>query len=137
MPDTGPPPAGATPGEPEGKGTEAPAGPTEDERTWALASHVGSFLAAYVFLGLLCPLIVLLTKGRESAFVREHAVESLNFQITAALAGVICTILFVVIVGFFLLAVVGVTYVVLVLMATVAASRGRIYRYPLSIRFVR
>lgn len=134
----GPPGSEGPPGEPgESRDAEGPARPTEDERTWALASHVGSFLAAYVFLGLLCPLIVLLTKGRESEFVRAHAVESLNFQITAALAAAISALLILVIVGLVLLAAVGVTYVVLVIMATVAAGRGEMYRYPVTIRFVR
>jgi uncharacterized Tic20 family protein len=113
-----------------------PGTPTDEERTWALAAHVGSFLAAYLALGFLCPLVVLLVKGKESAYVRHHAVESLNFQITAAILTVISVILFLVVIGIFLLIAVGIAYVVLVIMATVAASRGELYRYPISLRLV-
>jgi uncharacterized Tic20 family protein len=111
--------------------------PTETERNWALASHVGSLIAAYVFLGLLCPLLILLTKGKESSFVRAHAVESLNFQITAAIAGAISALLVYVVIGILLLIVVGLLYIVFLIIATLAASRGQLYRYPFSIRFVR
>jgi uncharacterized Tic20 family protein len=125
-----PPGWNATPPGPSGA-------PTQEERTWALAAHLGSFLAAYVALGFLCPLIVLLVKGNESPFIRSHAVESLNFQITAAILTIIFVILIFVVIGIFLLIALGIAYVVLVIMATVAASRGELYRYPLSLRFVK
>jgi uncharacterized protein len=111
--------------------------PSDQERTWALVAHLGSFLAAYVALGFLCPLIVLLVKGNESAYVRYHAVESLNFQIAAAILTVIFAILIFVVIGIFLLIALGVVYVVFVIMATVAASRGQRYRYPVSLRLVK
>jgi hypothetical protein len=111
--------------------------PSDQERTWALVAHVGSFLAAYVALGFLCPLIVLLVKGNESPYVRYHAVESLNFQITAAILTVVFAILIFVVIGIFLLITLGIVYVVFVIMATVAASRGELYRYPVSLRLVK
>jgi uncharacterized Tic20 family protein len=114
-----------------------PGMPSEQERTWSMAAHVGSFLAAYLALGFLCPLIVLLVKGNQSAYVRHHAVESLNFQITAAILTVIFAILIFVVIGIFLLIALGIVYVVLVIMASVAASRGELYRYPVSIRLVK
>ena len=56
--------------------------PTSEEKNWAIAAHVGVFVAAWFALGFLAPLLVMLVKGKDSAFVRRHAVESLNFQIT-------------------------------------------------------
>lgn len=101
-----------------------------------MAAHVGAFVAAYIALGLVAPLIVLLVKGNDSAFVRRHAVESLNFQITALLAAIVSAVLMLVIIGFFMLLALAVAYVILVIMATVAASNGREYRYPLTLRLV-
>jgi uncharacterized protein len=114
-----------------------PGMPTEQERNWAVAAHVGSFLAAYLALGFLCPLVVLLAKGEQSPFIRSHAVESLNFQITAAILTVVFVILVFVVIGIFLLVALGIAYVVLVIMASVAAGRGQPYRYPFSLRFVK
>ena len=69
--------------------------PTEWEKNWAMIAHMGAFVAAWVALGLLAPLFVLLTKGKESEFVRRHAVESLNFQINALVWMAISVVLFV------------------------------------------
>ncbi|SFG50228.1 hypothetical protein SAMN05421678_106172 [Actinopolymorpha cephalotaxi] len=109
----------------------------EDERNWAFGAHLGSFVAAYVALGFLCPLIVLLAKGKDSAYVRYHAVESLNFQLTTLLAAAIAGLLVFVVIGLVLLPFIGIAYVVLVILASVAARRGEWYRYPVNIRFVK
>lgn len=109
----------------------------EEERNWAFAAHLGSFVAAYVALGFLCPLIVLLAKGKDSAYVRYHAVESLNFQLTTLLAAAVAGLLVIVVIGLVLLPFIGIAYVVLVILASVAARRGEWYRYPVNIRFVK
>ncbi|CAM3788084.1 DUF1707 DUF4870 domains-containing protein [Nocardiopsis gilva] len=54
---------------------EAP--PTGSERLWAAGGHVSGY-----FLFPLGPLLVLLANGNTSPFVRRHAVEALNYQLT-------------------------------------------------------
>jgi len=107
-----------------------------EERNWAMAAHLGSFLAAYVALGLLAPLIVLLVKGNDSPFVRRHAVESLNFQLNALVYIVLFALLLFVLIGFVLLPLYAIFYVVVVIRGSIRASSGEDYRYPLTIRFV-
>ena len=51
--------------------------PTSDEKTMAILSHVLCLVAGFI-----APLIIYLVKKDESAYVKEHAKESLNFQIT-------------------------------------------------------
>jgi len=102
-----------------------------------MLAHLLSFVAAYLFLGFVAPLIVLLVFGPRSAFVRAHAVESLNFNLTWLLYGIIAVILAFVLIGFLILAVLGIAYVVLVIIASVRANNGQMYRYPATIRFVR
>jgi uncharacterized protein len=127
-------PAGAHPG--TTKPERASGLPADQARDWAFAAHVGSFLLAYVGLGFVCPLIVLLAKGKASPYVRHHAVESLNFQLTALGAAVIALVLAFVYVGLVLLPFVAIVDVVLVVMAGLAARRGEWYRYPVSIRVI-
>ena len=110
---------------------------TEWEKNWAMIAHMGAFVAAWVALGLLAPLFVLLTKGKESEFVRRHAVESLNFQINALVWMAISVVLFVVVIGIFMLALVGIWYLIAVIMGSLAASKGRRFRYAFIIRFVK
>ena len=116
--------------------SRGPVGATAEERNWAVAAHVGVFVAWLIGLAILAPLVVFLVKGNESPFVRSHAVESLNFQITSIIVGVVGFVLSFVIVGFFLLAGWFLFYIVIVIVATVAASNGREYRYPLTLRLV-
>ena len=97
-----------------------------------MLAHVGGIL-----IGFLAGLIVMLTKGKESDFVRDQAVEALNFQITVAIAWFVSFILIFVLIGFLLIFVVGIGSLVLMIMAGIAANNGQRYRYPINIRMVK
>jgi uncharacterized protein len=121
-----------------------------DERTWGMWSHLGALLAIVItaFLGWLPPLIIMLTRGPDSAFVRGHAVESLNFQLTliigGIIAGIVGTILFVLLIWTVIIPIliliawlaIGIGALVFMIMASMAASRGETYRYPVNFRMV-
>jgi uncharacterized Tic20 family protein len=109
----------------------------QEERNWAVAAHLGSFVAAYLALGFLAPLAVMMMAGRRSAYVRRHAVEALNFNLSVLIYAGISALLVFVLVGIPMLVAVGLLYVVAVLFGAAAASRGEDYRYPLTIRIVR
>ena len=123
-PPAPPPAAGGQPSEPESL--------TSDEKTWAMLANVGGIL-----IGFLAGLIVLLTKGKESDFVRDQAVEALNFQITVAIAWFVSFILIFVLIGLLLVFVVGIGSLILMIMAGIAANNGQRYRYPINIRMVK
>jgi uncharacterized Tic20 family protein len=110
--------------------------PSQEERNWALASHVGTFVAAWFAMGFLAPLVIMLTKGSDSAFVRRHSVVSMNFQISLLIYLVISFVLAFVLIGFVLMAVVGIFALVVIILATIKAANGEDYRYPLCIRLV-
>ena len=111
-------------------------GVSGEDRNWALAAHIGSIVTAWLALGLLAPLIVLLVRGGESPFVRRHAVESLNFQINALAYSVVFILLFFVLIGFVLLPLYGLFYVICVVLGTVRASGGEEFHYPLTVRVI-
>lgn len=110
--------------------------PTPDERTWALVAHLSGLVAA--FIG---PLVVMLTKGSESAWVRAQAVEALNFQLTAAGAIVVAVVVALIPLGFMLsfcmLPVVGLLTLVFTIIAAVKCYGGESYRYPINVRLVK
>ena len=110
--------------------------PADQERLWAMLAHLLSFVAAYLFLGFVAPLIVLLVFGPRSAYVRAHAVESLNFNLTWLLYGIIGVILAFLLIGIPILIALGIAYLVLVVIASVRANNGEFFRYPLTIRFI-
>lgn len=103
--------------------------PTSDEKTLAILSHILTLVAP-----ILAPLIIYLVKKNESRFVEWHAKESLNFQITVA---IIVIILFITVIGILFAWIVGIISLVLVIVATIRASEGKLYRYPFSIRLIK
>lgn len=108
-------------------------------RTWGMLCHL-SALSAFVGvpLGHLAgPLIVWLIKRNEFPYVDEQGRESLNFQISMTLYGIVAAILMLVVVGIFLLMALGVFSLIAVIVASVRANDGRPIRYPLTIRFLR
>ena len=110
--------------------------PTPQEITWGCAAHWSALVASVVALAFLGPLIVMLTKGNESAYVRRQAVESLNFQLSILIYAIISFVLIFVLVGFVLLPIVGLMWLVFTIIGSVRSSRGEEYRYPLTIRMV-
>jgi uncharacterized protein len=115
---------------------------TNEERLWGAAAHVGSLVAAWFALGVIGPLIVLILKGNESAFVRRHAVESLNFQISLLIYLVVAGVAAIFTLGLALLVIVpvalviGVLALIAIIRGTLAGHRGEEFRYPLCIRVV-
>lgn len=130
-----PPPGYGPPGYPPSSPLVGPYSPlvgrplTQDEKTWGMLAHLGG-----LFLGFVAPLVVLLGKGTESPYTRAQAVEALNFQITLAIAYVVAFISIIVLVGVVLLPLVAIGHVVFGILASVAAGRGELYRYPLNLR---
>jgi uncharacterized Tic20 family protein len=111
--------------------------PTQDEKTMALLAHMGTILANFVGLGFAVPLVLMLTKGKESSFVRAHSVESLNFQITVFIAAVVSSITICIGIGVILLPVVGIAALVFSIIAGLKANEGQLYKYPVNIRLVK
>jgi len=105
--------------------------PTQDEKTMALLSHVLTLV-----VGFIAPLVIYLMKKDESDFVRQHAAESLNFQISLAIFAIAAAILIIVVIGIFLLIGIGIVAFVFVILGTIKASEGKEFRYPFNIRFV-
>ncbi|GHJ60059.1 hypothetical protein NOK12_25770 [Nocardioides sp. OK12] len=113
-----------------------PAGLTPDERTWGGAAHWSALVGAFVAMAFLGPLLVLLLKGSTSPYVRRQAVESLNFQLSMLIYFAVSFVLAFVLIGFLLLPVVGVLWLVFTIIGSVKSAEGGEYRYPLTIRMV-
>ena len=106
-----------------------PVVPTSDEKTVALIAHIITLVSSFI-----APIIIYLIKKDESAFVTAHAKESLNFQLTIA---VIVILLAISIVGLFLIWIPLLYEFILVIVATIRASEGKLYKYPFSIKFIK
>ena len=101
---------------------------TSEDKTWAVLSHV---------LGWLIALIALLVKGNERPFVRDQAVEALNFDITMAIGMIVSIPLMFVIVGFFTFFAIVIVGFVFHIIGAIQAGQGVRYRYPINIRLIK
>ena len=102
-----------------------------DQRMWATLAHLSGLV-----LSIIGPLVIYLLMKDRGRFVRSQALEALNFQITVLIAVIVSSALIFVLIGLFLLPIVGVAAFVLMILAAIAANRGEEYRYPLTLRLV-
>ena len=103
-----------------------------DQRLWATLTHLSGLI-----FPLVGPLVVWLVLRERGAFVEDQTKESLNFNITLVILGVVITIISVITLGIgSILYLYYVAAVVFMILAAVAANRGERYRYPLTIRLV-
>jgi uncharacterized protein len=104
--------------------------PDKDSITMGMLCHLLG-----IFTGFVGPLIIWLIKKDSSPFVDDQGKEALNFQITALIAtiGSIFGFCFMHIVFI----VVQVARLVFSIIATVEASKGVAYRYPVTLRLIK
>lgn len=116
--------------------TSAPA--VTSVRTWNTLCHASALLGVLIhFPGqVLGPLIVWLVKRGDSPEIDAHGKEALNFQISMLIYNAVAAIFCLVLIGFFFLAVLWVLNAVFVIIASIQASDGKFYRYPMTIRFL-
>lgn len=109
-----------------------------DESNWGMFAHLSALIGFLIPFGsIIAPLIIWLTKGKESAYVGEQAREALNFQLSMAIVFVVCFLLSFIVIGLFLMGIAAIADLVFVILATVTASKGQLYRYPYTMRLVK
>ncbi len=114
-----------------------PAEVSKDEKNLALLCHLLTFTGYIIPFGnILGPLIIFLIKKDQSPFIRQHAVEALNFQISLTIYAIISALLIFILIGFLMIAAVAIVGIVFTIIAAISASEGKLYRYPLTIRLV-
>jgi uncharacterized Tic20 family protein len=112
--------------------------PSQEVRQWAMFCHLSALLGIWIPFGtLIGPLILWQMKREMDPFIDAQGKEALNFQITVAIASAISFLLMVVIIGFFLFALVAIGALVLAIIGGIKANEGVPYRYPFSWRLIK
>ena len=110
----------------------------KDERTLGIVCHLLGFaiLALPFFGNIIGPLVLWLIKRADSPYLDACGKEILNFQISWSIYATVSTALCFVVIGFLILPVLGVAWLVFVILGSIKASEGKLYRYPLTIRLI-
>ena len=124
-----------------------PPPPRDTSRTLAVISHLGGVAGGFIL-----PLAIYLSEGNKNSFVRHHAREALNFQITYLIVYLVGVALFF---GSFFLSVasdrsfpgfisplplfslIWFGSIGFSVMGSVRASQNQWWRYPVAIRFLK
>lgn len=89
----------------------------------------------FLFLGFIVPLVMWRLKAKENPDIDLHGKNIANFIISMIIYGIISFILCFAGIGFILLYALGLFEIVCVIIATIKASDGKYWQYPLAIRF--
>jgi uncharacterized protein len=124
---------------PPGEATTPPVdAPSNEAKQWAFFAHLSALVGFVIPFGsLLGPLIIWQMKKNELPFVDDQGREALNFQITMAIAFVVCCVLMLILIGFLLAAIVGIVDIIYTIIAAIAANNGQTYRYPFNLRLIK
>lgn len=113
----------------------SPHRPSGTDKIWAMVSHLSALLGLG-FGFFIVPLVVYLAMKDESEYTACNAKEALNFHISLLIYVLCCIPLTFIVIGIPLLVMIGLAGLILAIIATIKASDGHCYRYPLTIRFV-
>lgn len=112
--------------------------PSYEVRQGAMLCHLAAFLGfVFPFGSVVGPLILWQMKKEMDPFIDDQGKEALNFQITVAIAWIVCIVLAFAVIGFFLMIALAIATVVLTIIGSIKANKGIAYRYPLTWRLVK
>lgn len=106
--------------------------PNNDDRLMSMLIYLSSFFTA--FLG---PLLIWILKRDDSEFVDFHGKEYFNFFISYTLYVFIGTLTFIILIGFIIVPILSIMFVLFTIIALFKAYNGDYYKIPLTIRFIK
>ncbi len=110
---------------------------TETERNWAMLCHLSALAGFFFPFGaIIGPLVCWLSRRDESVWVYVNGRNSLNFQLSMLLYLVLTIPLLFIIIGIPIMVFLGILKVICVIIASVKASKGEPFKYPLVIPFI-
>jgi uncharacterized protein len=110
---------------------------SETERNWAMLCHLSAFAGFFFpFGGIIGPLICWLTRKDESIWIDINGKNSLNFQLSILLYIVLAIPLVFLIIGIPIILILAALKVICIIIASVKASKGELFKYPLMIPFI-
>lgn len=104
---------------------------SQDAKNLALLLWIGT-----LFFGFIPALILYLVK-KDDDYINDQSKEALNWSITAILGYVAGVLLMVILIGFLVIAAVGIVHLVFCIMGVIATSSGQAFRVPFALRLIK
>lgn len=104
---------------------------SKEARNMAMLCHLLGIV------GFFAPLVIWLNEKDKHKFVNEHGQAAMNYQISIIIYYLASWMLCFIIVGFFMLIALVIMHIIFVIMGAVKSSKGKPWRYPIAIRFIK
>jgi len=104
-----------------------------------MLAHLSAFAGLLIPVAgsILAPWGIWLARRGQSSFVAGQAKEALNFNISVAIAWLVCWVLTYIFIGILLGVALFVCWLSMTILAGIRAGEGVAYRYPFSLRLVK
>jgi uncharacterized Tic20 family protein len=112
----------------------------EDQRTreWAMWLHLSLFAGLVVpLLGLIAPFVIWQVKKEELPGIDPHGLIVMNWIISLIIYGIAFFVLSFLLIGIPFLIALAIAAIVYPILGGIRASRGQVWRYPFSLRFLK
>ena len=104
---------------------------SQDSKNMALLIWIGT-----IFFGFIPGLIMYLVK-KDDVYIQSQSKEALNWSITAVILYMIAFVLTFVVIGIFLIPIIGLCHLIFCIMGAVATSKGDDFSVPYAIRLIK
>ena len=104
---------------------------TQDSKNIVMLTWIGT-----IFFGFIPALVVYLIK-KDDSYIQAQAKEALNWAITMTIGFVAGFILTFILIGVFVLMALGICNLVFCIMGAIAASNGKPFKVPFSLRLIK
>ena len=104
---------------------------SKDAKNMAMLCHLLGIV------GFFAPLVIWLNEKDKHKFVNEHGQAAMNYQIPIIIYYIASWMLCFIIVGIFMLIALVIMHIIFVIMGAVKASKGKPWRYPIAIQFIK
>lgn len=105
------------------------------QNTYLMIMHLSQFASWLIpFVGIIIPILMWTTNKDNNSEVNRHGKNILNFSISYAVYSIALSII---LIGIPLLIVLFAIYAVAIVMASIKASNGEYWDYPLTIKFIK
>lgn len=110
--------------------TKQPESPKE-ARNMAMLCHLLGIM------GFFAPLVIWLIQKDKHRFVNEHGRAAMNYQISIMIYYFVCGLLCLMFIGLVLIPILTVLHLIFSIIGAIQASKGKLWRYPIAIAFLK
>lgn len=108
----------------------------EQVRQWTLILHLSQYAGLIVpFANLVAPIVIWQLKKNDMPELDAHGKHVVNWQISMLIYAAVSAVLMFVLIGFLMLGILAILYLVFPLIGSIKANNGEFWHYPLTIKF--